>query len=140
MKRRTYGPSSSLWVFATLSAVLLTLCAVGGWAWTRTPPPTPAQGQGQTVTVTINPTNPPTVSPDPAEISKSKGDQVDWECPQCTNGFSVHFPQGTPFASSSFSNSNPNSGRAQNSAATGTYHYTVTVGGNTADPGVKLNP
>jgi plastocyanin len=136
MRRKTYGPSSSLWVFGTLSAVLLTLCVAGAWAWTR--PVT--QGQGHTVTVTITPTNPPTVSPDPAEISKSHGDQVEWECPQCTSGFSVHFPQGTPFASSSFSNSNASSGRAQNSAATGTYNYTVTVAGNTADPGVKLNP
>jgi plastocyanin len=135
MRSKRQGSKSSLLAFVTLSAFVLTLCAVGAARHVA------AQGQGTTVTVTITTSNPPTVSPDPAEISKSNGDQVEWVCPQCTNGFAVHFPQGTPFADSSFDQSHASSGRAQSNAQAGTtYHYTVTVGGNSADPGVKLNP
>jgi plastocyanin len=135
MRSMRQGPKATWLVFGTLSAFVLTLCVVGAVTHAA------AQGQGTTVTVTITPSNPPTVSPDPAEISKSHGDQVEWVCPQCTNGFSVHFPQGTPFMSSSFDQTHPSSGHAQSNAQAGTtYHYTVTVGGNTADPGVKLNP
>jgi plastocyanin len=128
MKRKS--PSIRRWlVLATLTTFAFALCVVGA-----------GSQQAKTVTVTITPGTPPTVSPDPAEISKSAGDQVDWVCPDCTSGFAVHFPQGTPFSSSSFSQGNPQSGAAAAYAKMQTYHYTVTVNGNSTDPGVKVNP
>ena len=127
----TRRPSKRLLVFASLTAFALALFATR--ASTRATGP-------QTVVVTITPGNAPTVSPDPVQISKSAGDQVEWECPDCTNGFAVHFPQGTPFDSSSFNKANPNSGAVRGNAATHLYHYTVTVNGHTADPGVQVNP
>ncbi len=115
--------------FGSLIAFACALCVVGA----RTQ-------SAKTVTVTITPANPPTVSPDPANISKGAGDQVEWTCPDCTSGFSIHFPQGSPFSSGSFSNSHAQSGPARSNADTKLYHYTVTVGGHTSDPGVQLNP
>ena len=122
-------PIRRLFVFGSLVAFAFALCVVGARTQSAT-----------TVTVTITPANPPTVSPDPANISKSAGDQVEWSCPNCTSGFAIHFPQGSPFSSGSFSNSHAQSGPARSNAATGTYHYSVTVNGHTADPGVKVNP
>jgi plastocyanin len=118
-------------VVGSLVAFAFALCVVGAR--------TQAMGP-KTVTVTITPGTPPTVSPDPVEISKSAGDEVTWECPDCKAGFAVHFPKKSPFASHSYSNKSPKSGKASAKAAVGTYHYTVTVNGHTADPGVKLNP
>lgn len=94
----------------------------------------------KTVTVTIKPGHPITVSPDPAVVSKSEGDQIEWVCAACTSGFSVHFPKGSPFASGIFNQKNPKSGKARPGAAEGLYHYTVTANGHTLDPGVKVNP
>lgn len=123
-------PSIRRWiVLASLTAFAFALFVVGA----RTQ-------QAKTVTVTITPGTPPTVSLDPAVISKSAGDQVAWDCPKCTSGFAVHFPQGTPFSSSSFSQSNPQSGAAAAYAKIQIYHYTVTVNGNSTDPNVKVNP
>lgn len=118
-------------VIATLATFAVALSVVGAKSQANEP---------KTVMVTITPANPPTVSPDPAEISKSEGDQVEWTCPDCTSGFTVHFPNGTPFSSSSFDQSHAASGRATANAATGLYHYAVTVNGHTADPGVRVNP
>ena len=115
-------------VLGSLVTFAFALCVVGA----RTQ-------SAKTVTVTITAGTPPTVSPDPVEISKSAGDVVMWECPDCTAGFTVHFPQKSPFASKSFSNKNPNSGKVSAKAAKGTYHYTVTVNGQTADPSVIVN-
>lgn len=126
---RNMRPILRLLVYASLGTFALALCVVG--ARTQTTP--------QTVVVTITPANPPTVSVDPAQISKSAGDQVEWVCPQCTSGFQVHFPQTSPFASSTFGPQNEKSGRVSANAALGLYNYTVTVNGNTADPGVKVN-
>lgn len=92
------------------------------------------------VTVTITPGTPPTVSPDPVEVSKSAGDEVAWECPDCKSGFAVHFPKKSPFASHSFSNKSANSGKVSAKTAPGTFHYTVTVNGHTADPSVIVKP
>jgi hypothetical protein len=92
----------------------------------------------KTVTVTITPANPPTVSPDPVTISKSEGDQVDWVCPNCTSGFKVNFPKGSPFVGSMFGPQNAKSGAARANAAVGDYHYAVTANGHTADPGLHL--
>jgi plastocyanin len=116
-------------ILGSLVTFAFALCVVGA----RTQ-------SGETKTVTITPGTPPTLSTDPVTISKSAGDQVEWVCPKCTSGFAVHFPQGTPFTSSSFSNKNPQSGKVVGKAATGTYHYTVTANGQTADPGVIVNP
>jgi hypothetical protein len=126
-----HRPIRQLLVFASLVTFALALCAVGA----RTGPTGP-----QTVIVTITPGNPPTVSPDPAVISKSAGDEVFWECPNCTSGFQVQFPKGSPFSSASFSQSNPHSGKANGNAAPGLYPYVVTASGHTADPGVQLTP
>lgn len=116
-------------VLGSLVTFAFALCVVGA----RT------QSTATTHTVTITPANPPTVSPDPVTISKSAGDQVDWVCPKCTSGFAVHFPQASPFTDNAFSDKNPQSGRVTAQAAAGTYHYTVTVNGNTVDPSVIVH-
>jgi plastocyanin len=122
-------PLSRWLAFGSLVAFAFALCVVGA----RTQ-------SAKTVTVTITPGTPPTVSPEPVEISKSAGDEVKWECPDCTAGFAVHFPKKSPFAGKSFSDKSPNSGKVSGKAATGLYHYTVTENGHTADPGVQVNP
>ncbi len=90
----------------------------------------------ETVTIKITPANPPKVSIDPAEISKSNGDQVQWECPDSDSGFQVHFPANSPFANKSFDERNPRSGQVRGDAGPGKYHYTVTVKNQTLDPGL----
>lgn len=119
--------SSRRWlILGSVVLFALALCVVGA----RTQ-------MGSTMTVTIAPGNPPTVSPSSVEISKEAGDQVSWTCPNCgTSGFSVHFPNGTPFASMSFDQQNARSGAVAARANPDTYHYTVTVNGNTLDPSV----
>lgn len=110
-------------VLGSLVTFAFALCVVGA----RT------QSMGKTITVTITPANPPTVSPDPVTISKSDGDQVDWVCPKCTSGFTVHFPK-SPFATDTFDNAHPKSNKAV--GPTGKYPYAVTVNGQTSDPTV----
>ena len=126
--RRTQ-PILRLLIPAVLVTFGLALCVVG------------ARSQmGKTVTVTITPGNPITVSPDPAVISKSDKDQVEWVCPKCTSGFEIKFPKGSPFTGSDFGPSNAASGAAKANAALKTYPYTVIANGQTSDPGVKLTP
>ena len=117
-------------VLGSLVTFAFALCVVGARTQSMEP---------KTATVTITPGTPPTVSPDPVEISKSGGDEVTWECPDCKSGFAVHFPKKSPFASHSFSNKSPKSGKVSAKAAEATYHYTVTVNGQTADPSVIVN-
>jgi hypothetical protein len=126
---RKARPILRLSMLIFLAAFALALCVVGAKSQT-----------GKTVTVTITPGSPITVSPDPAIISKSNGDQVDWVCPKCTSGFKIHFPKGSPFTSSDFGPSNAASGKAKANAALKTYPYSVTVNGQTIDPGVRLTP
>lgn len=126
---RKRGPILRLLIPAVLVTFGLALCVVGARSQMSGP---------KTVTVTITPANPPTVSPDPVTISQSEHDQVDWVCPQCTSGFKVHFPKGSPFTGKTFGPKNPKSGAARANAALRIYHYTVTVNGHTADPGVHL--
>jgi plastocyanin len=117
-------------VMGSLVTFAFALCVVGARTQSMGP---------KTVTVTITPANPPTVSPDPVEISKSAGDEVEWVCPDCTGDFAVHFPKKSPFAGKSFNKKSPKSGKVSAKAALGTYHYTVTVNGHTADPGVIVH-
>lgn len=124
-------PFMRLALFAVIATFAIAFYAVRARTQTMQP---------KTVTVTIKPGSPISVSPDPAVISKSEGDQVDWVCPACTSGFSIHFPQGTPFASMSFNQKNPKSGKVRAGAAQGLYHYSVTVNGHTLDPGVQVKP
>ena len=115
-----------LFVFGSLIALAFALCAVGA-----------STQSAKTVTITITPGTHPTASPDPASISKSNGDQVEWTCPNCTSGFTIGFPNGSPFSSGSFSNTHAQSGPANR---TGLFPYTITAGGRTSDPGVQVNP
>ncbi len=124
-------PITRLTLFGLVATFALAFYAVGARTQTTEP---------KTVTVTIKPAHPITVTPDPAVISKSEGDQIEWVCPACTSGFSVHFPKGSPFASGIFNQKNPKSGKVRADAAEGLYHYTVTVNGHTLDPGVKVSP
>lgn len=124
-------PITRLGLFAVVAMFALAFYAVGARTQTMEP---------KTVTVTIKPAHPITVSPDTAVISKSEGDQIEWVCPACTSGFKVHFPKGSPFASLSFNQKSPKSGRVRAGAAQGLYHYTVTVNGHTLDPGVQVSP
>lgn len=93
---------------------------------------------GETHKVTITVDKSPKVSRDPVEISASKGEQVSWECPDSKSGFTVNFPQGSPFASSSFDQNRPFSGPVKQGAELKTYKYNVTVDGNTLDPGLTV--
>lgn len=92
----------------------------------------------KTVTIKITPANPPKVSIDPAEISKSNGDQVQWECPECSAGFEVQFPKNSPFAGKSFDHRNPRSGQVRGDAELGEYHYNVKVNDQMHDPGLII--
>lgn len=138
MKNMPRAQNSGLWVFGTLSACLLALTAAGAWKHS-----VPA-ASGKTITATITPPAKSggaiTVSPDPVPISKSAGDSVKWECPKCPDGWKIHFPKGTPFSSTDFDQSHPNSGAALGKAKLRTYKYGVKINKASADPGVKLNP
>jgi plastocyanin len=121
-------PIRRWFLFGSLVAFAFALCVIGA----RTQ-------SGTTVTVTITPGTSPSVSPDPATISKKAGDQVEWVCSGgCT--FKVHFPKGTPFSTGTFDNAHAKSGAVTGKAKTGLYHYAVTVDGHTIDPGVQVNP
>ena len=87
--------------------------------------------------VTITPGNPPSVSVDPIQVSKANHDNVVWHC---HGPFKVQFDKdGTPFNERDFENGHPDSGRARDNAANGTYRYTVIAGGK-LDPGVIIGP
>lgn len=113
-------------ILGSIVTFAFALCVVGA----RT-----QSGETKTVTITAGP--PPSVSPDPVNISKTAGDVVAWKC-YCT--WQVHFAHGSPFASDTFDNSHAQSGPVRSDAAKGLYHYAVTVNGHTTDPGVQVNP
>ncbi len=95
-----------------------------------------------TVTVKITPGmrgSPPTVSPDPVTISKSRGDGVEWECVG-NKDFVVCYGDDTPFSSHHFYQGNSHSGPIGNNVPPGRYKYCVEVEGAIADPNTIVDP
>lgn len=101
----------------------------------------------KTVSVRVTPGNPPKVSVDPVEISKSRGDQVQWDCPDCKSGFKVDFGDHSPFGDKSFEHRKEESAKSAKSvksgpvggnAEPGNYKYSLEVDGIPLDPGLKV--
>ncbi len=91
------------------------------------------------VNITLgNPT--PKVDLDPVEVSKSRQDEVVWECEGDPN-FEVIFETDSPFNDSHFNKSKNHSGPAKGNAKErpNVYKYIVKAGGGTLDPGTIVN-
>ncbi len=104
--------------------------------------PEPAARQAyRSVVVNITPGNPPKVDLDPVEVSKSRKDEVVWECEGDPN-FEVIFETDSPFNDDHFKKGKNQSGPAKGNAKEKphVYKYTVTAGGGTLDPGTIVNP
>jgi hypothetical protein len=86
------------------------------------------------VQVTITPGTTISVSPDPIQISRSGNQEIEWLCSDPS--FEVEF-ESTPFEHRRFNKNRPKSGKPRK---TGNFKYSVTVGGQTLDPRVIIDP
>ena len=122
----------------TICAVAVILCAA---AVLSSGPMKGAQAsQGQTITVTItpndDPTQPPSIQPDQADIGKN--DEVEWDCSTDCD-FMVTFTESgrKPFQERGFSKNRNRSGHPI--GPKGTYKYSVIVGEGVADPSIIIH-
>jgi hypothetical protein len=91
------------------------------------------------ITVVISVTNPPTCEPDNREISKRRGDHIEWVC--ADPNWMVIMQNPSPFRDNVFNASKPNSGVPRLAPDEPmTFKYTAIAGGHSADPGVIITP
>lgn len=93
------------------------------------------QGNAKPVKISKNasPSGKPSVSPDPVEIYISKGEEVEWDAGG--QEFVVSFGPNSPFGNSYFHEGRRRSGLPKK---TGTFKYSVMIGGQELDPTVII--
>lgn len=122
------------WISA-IAALLFAVAAIG-WVTTLGAQGNPPHTVEVKITPNANPTGPPTVVPEAAEVGRQ--DQVEWSCTSGCN-FTVVFtePGRKPFKGRVFDNTHRKSGTP--TGPPGKYEYSVIVGQGSTDPQIIVH-
>lgn len=98
----------------------------------------PSGGPSVTIiTVSVDASGNPTVDQANVDLWSTNGDTCKWMSANIP--FKITFAAGSPFAQSSYSGPSAPSG-AIKAGATGSYKYSVQVGGKILDPAIIIHP